>query len=73
MLTVSRRLNPECEHLDGDMRSVRLEHDRHICGLFGREDWLRLLETAGFQPKVVRDRRGRDVFLALKPETGGKP
>ena len=24
MLAVSRRLNPECEHLSGDMRSVRL-------------------------------------------------
>jgi SAM-dependent methyltransferase len=24
MLDVSRRLNPECEHLEGDMRSVRL-------------------------------------------------
>jgi SAM-dependent methyltransferase len=25
MLEVSRRLNPECEHLEGDMRSVRLD------------------------------------------------
>jgi ubiquinone/menaquinone biosynthesis C-methylase UbiE len=25
MLEVSRKLNPECEHLQGDMRSVRLE------------------------------------------------
>ena len=25
MLTVSRALNPECEHLQGDMRAVRLE------------------------------------------------
>lgn len=25
MLTVSRRLNPECEHIEGDMRSIRLE------------------------------------------------
>jgi SAM-dependent methyltransferase len=25
MLAVGRRLNPECEHLEGDMRSVRLE------------------------------------------------
>ena len=24
MLEVSRRLNPECEHVEGDMRSVRL-------------------------------------------------
>ena len=26
MLEVSRRLNPECEHVEGDMRSVRLGH-----------------------------------------------
>jgi SAM-dependent methyltransferase len=25
MLAVSRRLNPECEHVDGDMRTVRLD------------------------------------------------
>lgn len=25
MLAVSRKLNPECEHLEGDMRTVRLE------------------------------------------------
>ncbi len=25
MLDVSRRLNPECEHIEGDMRTVRLE------------------------------------------------
>ena len=24
MLAVSRRLNPECEHVEGDMRTVRL-------------------------------------------------
>lgn len=33
--------------------SVRAEHDRHIEGLFSREDWLRLLREAGFQPRVV--------------------
>lgn len=33
--------------------SVRLEHDRHIEGLFSRSDWLRLLAEAGFQPSVV--------------------
>jgi SAM-dependent methyltransferase len=33
--------------------SVRVEHDRHLEGLFGRDDWLRLLAGAGFAPKVV--------------------
>lgn len=26
MLSVSRALNPECEHIEGDMRSIRLDH-----------------------------------------------
>lgn len=33
--------------------SVRVEHDRHIEGLFARADWIRLLADVGFQPKVV--------------------
>ena len=33
--------------------SVHVEHDRHIEGLFGREDWLRFLGDAGFTPAVV--------------------
>jgi SAM-dependent methyltransferase len=33
--------------------SVRVEHDRHIEGVFAREDWLRLLTEAGFQSSVV--------------------
>ena len=32
MLALSRALNPECEHLEGDMRSVRLE--RHFDAVF---------------------------------------
>ena len=33
--------------------SVRVEHDRHIEGLFPRSVWLRLLREAGFEPTVV--------------------
>jgi SAM-dependent methyltransferase len=33
--------------------SVRVEHDRHVEGLFSRADWLRLLAEAGFSPEVV--------------------
>ena len=33
--------------------SVRVEHDRHIEGLFARRDWLRLLSAAGFSPRVL--------------------
>lgn len=33
--------------------SVRVEHDRHVEGLFPRATWLRLLSEVGFEPKVV--------------------
>jgi len=33
--------------------TTRVEHDRHIEGLFSRETWLRLLRKAGFDPKVM--------------------
>ena len=33
--------------------SVRLEHDRHIEGLFSRADWLRWLTDAGFRTRVL--------------------
>ncbi|MEX0885574.1 MAG: class I SAM-dependent methyltransferase [Phycisphaeraceae bacterium] len=31
-----------------DAVHVRIEHDRHTCGLFGRDDWLNWLSDAGF-------------------------
>ena len=33
--------------------SVRVEHDRHIEGLFSRDEWLRWLRDAGFEPRSV--------------------
>jgi SAM-dependent methyltransferase len=33
--------------------TVRVEHDRHLLGLFGRDDWLRLLTEVGFEPSVL--------------------
>ena len=47
--------------------SVRVEHDRHVCGLFGREDWLRLLRDVGFQVRIVTDPYRREIFVAVKP------
>ena len=35
-----------------DDRPMRVTHDRHIHGLFGRADWLRLLREVGFEPAV---------------------
>jgi SAM-dependent methyltransferase len=53
MRLVSQRLNPECEHLDGDMRTVRLErqfdgvfvHDA-VCYMATLGDLRRAIETA---------------------------
>jgi len=33
--------------------SVRVEHDRHVEGLFSRTDWLAWLSEVGFQPSIV--------------------
>lgn len=48
-------------------RPARVEHEQHVCGLFPRGEWMRLLRAAGFQPEIIRDGYGRDVFLARKP------
>jgi SAM-dependent methyltransferase len=53
MLEVSRKLNPECEHIPGDMRSVRLGHEFDgvlvhdaICYMTTTAELRRALETA---------------------------
>jgi SAM-dependent methyltransferase len=52
---------------------TRVEHDRHIEGLFARADWLRLLAEAGFVPRVVPFDHSElepgtyEVFVAAKP------
>jgi len=46
--------------------AVRVEHDRHIEGLFGCDEWLQLLRDAGFQPKIVAAPWRQDVFVAVK-------
>lgn len=33
--------------------TVQAEHDRHVEGLFSREEWLRFLSEAGFEPRAV--------------------
>ena len=49
---------------NGDARVV---HDCHIEGLFPREVWMRLLREAGFEPSILNDEWGRDVFVAKRP------
>ena len=53
--------------------SVRVEHDRHVLGLFPRRTWLRFLRAAGFQVRVVPFEHSQvepgslEVFVARKP------
>jgi SAM-dependent methyltransferase len=52
---------------------VRVEHDRHVEGLFSRATWLRLLSEAGFEPRVVPfehselEPGSHEVFVARRP------
>jgi SAM-dependent methyltransferase len=46
--------------------SVRVEGDRHVEGLFAREDWLAWLRDAGFDPASRRDPWRRYVFSGRK-------
>ena len=55
---------------EGD--KVRCEYDRFIMGLFGREDWLRLITDVGFQASTVpfkhsKSEQGSEDFLGIKP------
>jgi SAM-dependent methyltransferase len=53
--------------------TVRVEHDRHIEGLFSRATWLRLLGEAGFAARVVPFDHSElapgsyELFVATKP------
>jgi SAM-dependent methyltransferase len=49
----------------GDMRVV---HDSHVEGVFPRAEWMRLLREAGFEPSILNDKWGRDVFFARRPD-----
>jgi SAM-dependent methyltransferase len=49
-----------------DRSGTRVVHDRHVHGLFGRGEWLAMLREAGFEPEIVRDEWGRDVFIARR-------
>lgn len=53
---------------------IRLEHDRHVEGVFPRERWLTLLREAGFEPRVLPlvhsevEPGAHEVFIAVKPD-----
>jgi SAM-dependent methyltransferase len=52
---------------------VRVEHDRHVEGLFSRADWLALLADLGFQGTVVPfdhselEPGTQELFMGVKP------
>lgn len=50
---------------------VRVEQDRHVCGLFPRDTWLRRLEATGFKVEVVEpkyeDEPAGQVIFACRP------
>lgn len=42
---------------------VRVEHDRHICGLFARDQWLAAAESVGFQAQARPLEEVGEVFI----------
>ena len=51
--------------------TVRAHHETHLCGLFRRAAWLRLLEECGFAAEAIgehtdEDRTPRTMFLARR-------
>jgi hypothetical protein len=46
--------------------TVRVEHDRHVEGLFSRAQWLRGLEEAGLPARGETDPWSREVFLGVR-------
>lgn len=52
--------------------AVRVEHDRHTCGVFPRATWMRLVEESGFRAEWregIEDETGPDIFVGVKPLT----
>ncbi len=46
--------------------TVRVEHDRHVEGLFARGQWLRWFAEAGFSARSEIDPWERDVFIGTR-------
>ncbi len=58
--------------------AVRVVHESHRCGLFGRDVWLRLVAGAGFVASAVteettEDRIPRQFFIGRRPDNGSTP
>jgi SAM-dependent methyltransferase len=56
-----------------DGKPMRCEYERHVYGLFGRDDWLRLLTQVGFRASVRSPESDGEavgvgeVFVAIRP------
>ena len=48
-------------------RSIRVEHDHHVEGLFDQAKWFKLLKEIGFDPHALPDSFERINFLEYKP------
>lgn len=50
---------------------LRVLHDRHVCGLFARATWVRLLQETGFEIRSATrpgdDGEPDEVFVGLRP------
>jgi SAM-dependent methyltransferase len=46
---------------------LRIEPDRHRCGLFPRDTWLTLLSDVGFEARMIPDEWNRENFVGTRP------
>lgn len=46
--------------------SVRVEHDRHLEGIFGRAHWLQWMDEADIPGRLEIDPWGREVFIGVR-------
>ena len=51
---------------DGD---VRVEHDRHIFGIFSEATWEGVLRDVGFQPQLLMDPHQNRVFIGVREKS----
>jgi hypothetical protein len=51
--------------------SVRVEHDRHVEGLFSRAEWASMFAAAGLVATSSVDPWDRDVFIARRQPLSG--
>lgn len=47
-------------------RTLRIESDRHRCGLFSEAEWLDMLDTAGFDAALHEDDVGWSLFVGIR-------